>query len=121
MRFWRNSLNIHVPITMLELEFDQLVRHAKPVNKFIPIPKYPPVIEDFSFIVTPEFRVGPFIEVISKIHTLIRSVTLLDAYENKRTFRVTYLTPRARSPTSISRLCIRNFWNTPPKNSASPR
>ena len=95
-----SKMNIHVPVTRLYMDVSELVKHASPGRKFVTIPKYPPVIEDFSFVVNADFRVGPFIEVLSKIHKLIKSVTLLDAYENKRTFRVTYLNP-ARTLTNI--------------------
>lgn len=94
------NFGITTPVTIVSLYMDVLVRDANPANKYVPIPKYPPIIEDFSFVVTPEFQVGPFIEVLSKIHKLIKSVTLLDAYENKRTFRVTYLDP-ARTLTNL--------------------
>jgi phenylalanyl-tRNA synthetase beta subunit len=39
------------------------------------------------------FQVGPLIEVLSRVQKLIESITFLDAYENKRTFRVTYNDP----------------------------
>lgn len=87
------KLGISEPVTIYTALMEDLVKQSTVVKKYIPIPKYPPVIEDFSFVVPPDFRVGPFIEVLSKIHKLIKSVTLLDAYENKRTFRVMYLDP----------------------------
>ena len=83
------SANISQKNDVTMLEATVIAQHT--VKKYIPIPKYPPIIEDFSFVVTPDFQVGPFIDVIAKIHKLIQSVKLLDAYENKRTFRVTYL------------------------------
>lgn len=88
-----SKVNIATPVTRLYLDFAKLVEDANPVKKYVPIPKYPPVIEDFSFLVPPDFRVGPMIDVLSKVHKLIHSVRLLDAYENKRTFRVEYLDP----------------------------
>jgi phenylalanyl-tRNA synthetase beta chain len=91
------KIGINEPVTILEAPIGA---QAAPAKKYIPIPKYPPVIEDFSFTVTPEFRVGPFMDAMHQIHTLITSVTLLDSYENKRTFRVTYLDP-ARTLTNL--------------------
>ncbi|MCX6792178.1 MAG: phenylalanine--tRNA ligase subunit beta [Candidatus Gottesmanbacteria bacterium] len=58
-----------------------------------PISKYPPIVEDLSFIVTAGFQVGPLIDVLSRVHKHIESIKFLDAYENKRTFRVTYNDP----------------------------
>lgn len=87
------KMNIRIPVTTLIIDVASLVAHANPVKRFVPIPKYPPIIEDFSFVVPADFRVEPLIEVLSKVHKLIQSVTFLDAYENKRTFRVTYSDP----------------------------
>ncbi len=88
-----SALNIHQPVTMLDIEIDELVHHANPARKYIPFSKYPPIVEDLSFIVPQGFQVGPLINVLSRVHTLIESITFLDAYENKRTFRVTYSDP----------------------------
>jgi len=85
------KLGISEPVTIYTARLDELTAQAATTKKYVPIPKYPPIIEDFSFSVPEEFQVGLFIDVLSKIHTLIKSVTLLDSYENKRTFRVTYL------------------------------
>lgn len=87
------KMDISEPVTLYMVPVADAVKALTKTNKYVPIPKYPPIIEDFSFVVTPDFHVGPFIEVLSKVHKLIKSVTLLDAYENKRTFRVTYLDP----------------------------
>jgi phenylalanyl-tRNA synthetase beta chain len=87
------ALNIHQPVTILDLEIDELVRHANPARKYIPFSKYPPIVEDLSFVVPEGFQVGPLIDLLSRVHKLIESITFLDAYENKRTFRVTYSDP----------------------------
>jgi phenylalanyl-tRNA synthetase beta chain len=88
-----NKLGIHEPITMLDLEIDTLVKNADRSKTYHPISKYPPIVEDLSFIVPAGFQVGPLIDVLSRVHKLIESITFLDAYENKRTFRVTYNDP----------------------------
>ena len=88
-----NAMGIDRPITRLYLEISTLVAHTNPTKKYIQISKFPPIIEDLSFIVPEGFQVGPFIDVLSKVHKLIESITFLDAYENKRTFRVTYNDP----------------------------
>ena len=87
------KMNIHTPVTRVYLDIFELVKHANPIRKYVPIAKYPPIIEDLSFIVPEGFQVGPLIEVLSRVHKLIESITFLDAYENKRTFRVTYSDP----------------------------
>jgi phenylalanyl-tRNA synthetase beta chain len=88
-----NRLNIHCPITVLELDIETLVKNAKLSKIYHPVSRYPPIIEDLSFIVPQGFQVGPLITILSHIHRLIESITFLDAYENKRTFRVMYNDP----------------------------
>lgn len=87
------KLGIHLPITMLELDIETLVNHAKQSKSYHPISKYPPIVEDLSFITPQGFQVGPLIDVLSRVHKLIESITFLGAYENKRTFRITYSDP----------------------------
>lgn len=88
-----NRLNIHSPITVLELDIETLIKSAKLSKKYRPVSKYPPIVEDLSFVVPQGFQVSPLIDVLSRVHKLIESITFLDAYENKRTFRVTYSDP----------------------------
>ncbi len=88
-----NRLGIHVPITVLELDAEAITKNAGRAKTYHPISKYPPIVEDLSFIVPQGFQVGPLIDVLSRVHKLIESIVFLDAYENKRTFRVTYNDP----------------------------
>lgn len=88
-----NKLGIHTPVTVLDLEVDTLVKNAGYAKTYRPVSKFPPIVEDLSFIVPPGFQVGPLIDVLSRVHTLIESIKFLDAYENKRTFRITYNDP----------------------------
>ncbi len=88
-----SKMNIHTPVTTLTLDIADLVTHATRNKKYVPISKYPPIVEDLSFIVPQGFQVGPLIDVLSRVHKLIESIVFLDAYENKRTFRVTYNDP----------------------------
>lgn len=84
------SIGIDTPVTRLYLDIDVLVSHAKPTNKFIPIPKYPPSFEDLAFIVPDKTLVGPMVDAMKQVNPLIIEVTLLDTYENTRTFHITY-------------------------------
>lgn len=77
-------------ITILEIDFSALVKNANPKKTYQPVPKYPASFEDLAFIVPPETHVGPIIETLKKVHPLVSDVTLLDSYENVRTFHITY-------------------------------
>jgi phenylalanyl-tRNA synthetase beta chain len=100
------KMNIHTPVTRLYLDISEVMKHINPKHTYTPISKYPPIVEDLSFVVPEGFQVGPLIDVLSKVHKLIESIVFLDAYENKRTFRVTYNDP-TKNLTSIDVAPIR--------------
>lgn len=57
---------------------------------YIVAPQYPPIIEDMTFVVQGAKSFGGYIDEGKKISSLIQSLALIGAYENKRTVRVTY-------------------------------
>ncbi len=81
---------ITTPLTRLVLDFGKLVARANARNTYTPVPKYPPIMEDLSFIVPDEFYVGPLMAALRAAHPLVFDVTLLDVHENTRTFHITY-------------------------------
>ncbi len=85
------EMHINKPLTVLHLYLDEMAAHAHPQRRYIPIPKYPAVREDFSFIVPPGFRVGTLIKTFTSIDPTIRRVLLIDSYQNIRTIRIEYL------------------------------
>lgn len=84
------SVGIMTPVTRLYLDFGALMKLAKHTKTYIPVPKYPPIVEDLSFIVPEHFYVGPFITALTHAHPLVSSVTILDVHEHTRTFHITY-------------------------------
>jgi len=84
------SLGISLPITILELDIQKLHLHKSAMKKYRPIPKYPASFEDIALVIPEQTLIGPMIDDIKKINPLINDVTLLDSYENVRTFHVTY-------------------------------
>ncbi len=88
-----SNLGIKKPVTLLELDVAALVAHAKKEKTYRPIPKFPPIVEDLSFVVPSGTNVGPMMDVIKSADPLIARVSLLDVHENNRTFHVTYLDP----------------------------
>lgn len=73
-----------------ELNFSMLLAKINRKQKFTPLPKYPPVIEDLAFVVPSGVRTGDLIDEIQKQNSLIRKVSLLDQFENTRTFHIIY-------------------------------
>lgn len=86
-----NQFGIKQPVTILELEFDLLVKEAKPRKAYQPIPKYPPVIEDLTFILQPHTPVGEILQEIKTVSPQISKAELIGYFENSVTFRIYYL------------------------------
>lgn len=88
------KFGIEEKVTIFELDFEEILKHATTTKTFTPIPKYPPIIEDLAFIVPERTLVGEIIREIEKLSNLVIQVKLLDSYQNTRTFRVTYQHPK---------------------------
>lgn len=88
-----NAGYINIPagdMTVFELNFELLAKHATDKKVYSPASKYPAVTEDISLIVDINCKTGDLINEIKKQSGLIRNVTLLDKFENSRTFHVEY-------------------------------
>lgn len=79
----------------LYFEFDtqMLQKTSNVLSQFVPIPKYPPQVEDLNFSWPSKTLTGEVINLISKTDNQIISVELVDEYESSKTFRVTYQNP----------------------------
>lgn len=77
-------------LTILTLDIATLIKNAKPTKQYRPPPKYPPIYEDFTFVVPPKTQIGLMIEALRSAHRLIADVSLLDTYEDTRTFHIAY-------------------------------
>lgn len=84
------SLGFTGPATVLVLDMRRIGEQAKAGKTYIPVPKYPSVHEDLSFVVPEVFAVGPLMTALRKADPLVRQVTLLDTHENTRTVHVEY-------------------------------
>jgi len=95
-------------VVLLDLDFEALVKLATTTKTYIPIPKYPAIIEDLTFIFKPQTPVGELIQLIKevsfpakgrgpstrRIGAIIQKVELIDSYKDTRTFRITYQNPQ---------------------------
>jgi len=62
-------------------------------RKYQPIPRYPSVVRDFSFLIEPGISVGSLMDRIRTVSPLIVSVGLFDLFKREKTsvaFRVTF-------------------------------
>ena len=54
------------------------------------IPKFPAAVEDLRIIIDPGIEYEKVINLIKKTSSIVSNVELLDTYQNKKTFRITY-------------------------------
>ena len=77
-------------IITFELNFGLILKHATLKKIYTPVSKYPPVVEDLAIIAPAEVQTGELMEEIKKQNTLICEVSLLDKYQETRTFHIVY-------------------------------
>lgn len=87
------QINIVDEGVMFEMSFTEMLEKMEKVKTFKPLPKYPPIVEDIAFVVDKKIRTDEIIREIQKVHSLISDVTLLDIYQNSRTFHIVYQDP----------------------------
>ncbi len=73
-----------------EINFDILAHHATLHRSYIPLSKFPPIIEDLAFVLEETISTGSIIKEMQKQSPLIREVTLLDRFHASRTFHIIY-------------------------------
>jgi phenylalanyl-tRNA synthetase beta chain len=74
----------------IEINFDLLTKTATRKKVYTPANKYPPIIEDISVEISDDIVTRDIIETIKKQSNQISEVSLLDRYQNKRTFHLHY-------------------------------
>lgn len=77
-------------VFVANLDFKNLLKVATNKKTYTPIARFPPVIEDFTFVVKPKTYLQNLIQLIKKSSLIIKSVALIDHYKDSRTLRVTY-------------------------------
>lgn len=75
-----------------QFEILELKEKIKP-KTFKPAPKYPPQVEDMTIEIPEGKHVGEVIQSIKQADKLVYSVELVDVYDRKFTFRISYLHP----------------------------
>lgn len=73
-----------------ELDMEVLLQHVKQKRTYTPPSKFPPLVEDLAVIAPASVTTGELIETIAKQSPLITGVTLLDKYQETRTFHIVY-------------------------------
>src|SRR3989344_2925106 len=77
-----------------ELNYDEFSEKINLNKTFKPIPKYPPIKEDLALMMADKIKTGDIIREIKDQSPLIREVSLLEKFQNIRTFHIVYQNPR---------------------------
>lgn len=83
-----------------EINFNELLKYVSSKKTYIPVPKFPAAVEDLRIAIDPGIEYSKIVSTIKKASTLVTRVELLDTYEDKKTFRITYQS-RERNLTSV--------------------
>jgi phenylalanyl-tRNA synthetase beta chain len=73
-----------------ELDVETILKLATLKKYYTPISKYPPIVEDLAIVAPLHVPTGELMEEIKKQNKLIRKVSLLDKYQETRTFHIVY-------------------------------
>lgn len=73
-----------------ELSLAVMLSHATNKKIYKPIAKFPPIIEDLTLVVDETIATEEIIETMKQQSSLITNVSLLDQYQNNRTFHIIY-------------------------------
>ncbi len=73
-----------------ELSFETLLKHATFKKAYKQLAKFPPIVEDITFVLGEEINTEDVIEEIKLQSFLITEVTLKDQFENAKTFHIIY-------------------------------
>jgi len=73
-----------------ELDYLQILKNRNLNKEFKALPKYPPIIEDISLTAKEFIKTVDLISEIKNQSPLVANVTLLDQFDNSRTFHIIY-------------------------------
>ncbi len=77
----------------VEIDCQELLKSAKKYPNYQPRWKTSPIIEELTFVLTPQTRVGEVIQLIQQTDKLITQVTLADIFQQNFTFQLQYQHP----------------------------
>ena len=73
-----------------ELNFELILKHTSNKKVYKSLAKFPPIIEDITFVLGQEINTGDVIEEIKLQSFLISNVNLKDQFEDSKTFHIVY-------------------------------
>lgn len=73
-----------------EINFDEILKHTNIKKAYKPLTKFPPVVEDLTFVLDENIKTEEIITEIKLQSSLIAEVTLIDQFEFSKTFHIFY-------------------------------
>jgi len=73
-----------------ELNLVEILKHVSLKKIYKALSKFPPIVEDLAIIADENIKTNDIIKKIKEQSDLIEEITLLDQYENTRTFHIVY-------------------------------
>lgn len=77
-----------------ELNFELLLKYANTQREFTEFAKFPPVIQDLTVTSKENVATEDIINTMGAQSDLVKEVSLIDEYENSKTFRLTFQDPQ---------------------------
>lgn len=77
-------------IVYAEINVDRLLEFVNLKRVFTPLSKYPPIIEDLRLQIPEGVYYQQVVDCITSQSTLVKKVSLLDVYQDKKTIRIHY-------------------------------
>lgn len=84
---------LDVDLIDFELNFDIILKNSTLRKTYKSLAKFPPIVEDLSFIVPEDSNTQELINEIKKQSELITDVSLIDEFKNSKTFHIIYQNP----------------------------
>lgn len=85
-----NSLGITHSVAAFEINFNLLSELSNNQKTYQPIPQFPAITEDLCFLTPPQTKVSQLLQLIKASSSLIKNVTLIDQFDQQKTFRLSY-------------------------------
>lgn len=82
--------NLENGLFYYEFSIDKLTNGKKLIRKYKEVAKYPPQIEDITFVFPPKTMIGDVVSLITNNYSLITNVELRDVFKDSYTFRIWY-------------------------------
>jgi len=87
----QHTAKINAEVILADLDVEKLIKYATKNKTYTPIPKYPPIVEQYTFINETKVPAAEILKTARSVDQLIYSVEIVDVFENKISLEVTYL------------------------------